>query len=706
MFFSESFYRNIKKLFIWISISIISFATIISVLVYSIPYFMDLEAYKKLIFEEIQQRSELNIEFSDSDIKIFPIPGVEFSYVNLSKDNLNIATVNRVFVRIGVLSLLSGDVEVTGIYLNSGSISIIRNKDGSFPVFSQIDALEKVNTLNESFEDKKNENTNDKNKSEAASNNQEFNLVNFLSQLPSTFVLENIHIKYINGLNGKLYNFYIWNSNLEIVANSRKFHLDLFGKMNEEKLEIYSDFSFVSDELNYENFRIKSSIFLTQFSASIAEDILVIFPRANFKFSSLTGKIHLTKDDEDLVRLHLFDARILNLSYKKDKSFGNFIGGLMIYYSIKDEKLTLDDIQVEWIGKSKVYGNGILTFGKSPQIYFSINSQFFDYESIIQVVNLWLDADLDKSKAFKGIPDTGYKSKVNIILDWKLKNISFYQYKIDSIQGKTIYKNGNLLLSGIKTKYYDGEILSDGQLTYKSGIFKLNSNHILRDVNTEKLLNHYSDKKYLTGNFSGNFVLSSIGSNANSMESNIYINGDYLLQEGELLGYLNFFRPIASLGKLINFNGPTGNSMEYSSITGKLQYEKKVTMLTNVKMKGVGLDAEANGKIAGDKINMRITVALPGPAGKALKLPILYQGVFGKNVPFIDPVWLGSVYVGTILLAGPAGAAVGGIAGSAASEYVNSAIGSVQKGFKSTTKFLFGSSEEEDSEEPNIEKRK
>jgi hypothetical protein len=55
MFFSESFYRNIKKLFIWISISIISFATIISVLVYSIPYFMDLEAYKKLIFEEIQQ---------------------------------------------------------------------------------------------------------------------------------------------------------------------------------------------------------------------------------------------------------------------------------------------------------------------------------------------------------------------------------------------------------------------------------------------------------------------------------------------------------------------------------------------------------------------------------------------------------------------------------------------------------------------------
>lgn len=706
MFFSESFYRNIKKLFIWISISIISFATIISVLVYSIPYFMDLEAYKKLIFEEIQQRSELNIEFSDSDIKIFPIPGVEFSYVNLSKDNLNIATVNRVFVRIGVLSLLSGDVEVTGIYLNSGSISIIRNKDGSFPVFSQIDALEKVNTLNESFEDKKNENTNDKNKSEAASNNQEFNFVNFLSQLPSTFVLENIHIKYNNGLNGKLYNFYIWNSNLEIVANSRKFHLDLFGKMNEEKLEIYSDFSFVSDELNYENFRIKSSIFLTQFSASIAEDILVIFPRANFKFSSLTGKIHLTKDDEDLVRLHLFDARILNLSYKKDKSFGNFIGGLMISYSIKDEKLTLDDIQVEWIGKSKVYGNGILTFGKSPQIYFSINSQFFDYESIIQVVNLWLDADLDKSKAFKGIPDTGYKSKVNIILDWKLKNISFYQYKIDSIQGKTIYKNGNLLLSGIKTKYYDGEILSDGQLTYKSGIFKLNSNHILRDVNTEKLLNHYSDKKYLTGNFSGNFVLSSIGSNANSMESNIYINGDYLLQEGELLGYLNFFRPIASLGKLINFNGPTGNSMEYSSITGKLQYEKKVTMLTNVKMKGVGLDAEANGKIAGDKINMRITVALPGPAGKALKLPILYQGVFGKNVPFIDPVWLGSVYVGTILLAGPAGAAVGGIAGSAASEYVNSAIGSVQKGFKSTTKFLFGSSEEEDSEEPNIEKRK
>ncbi|MCZ8238141.1 MAG: AsmA family protein [Leptospiraceae bacterium] len=713
----HSIFKYTKKIFIGIAFLILFLISSVLILVYSIPYMMDLEEYKKLIFKEIQERTELKIEFSDSDIEIFPIPGISFKYINLSKDGDVVASMNQVFIQVAIIPLLSGKVDLTGVYLNSGSISILRNKDGSFPIFTQIEILENVNSLDplhlndetkndnqnriESKDEKvkKNQDKVDHQKDSINSTNEEFVLSAFLADLPDYFELENIHIKYNNGVNGKLYHFYIWKSKLEIHATSRSFHLDLFGKMNEEKLEIYSDFSFEDEQMTYENFRIKSSIFLTQFSASIAEDILVIFPRANFKFSSLTGKIHLTKDDEDLVKLHLFDARILNLSYKQEKSFGNFIGGLWIYYSYKENKLSLDDIQVEWIGKSKVYGNGILTFGRLPIIYFSINSNFFDYESISQVVNLWLDADLDKSKAFKGIPDTGYKSKVNITLDWNLENISYYQYKINSISGKTIYKNGTLLLSGIRTKYYGGEILSDGQLNYSNGLFKLNSNHTIQNINMEELLNNYSDKKYLSGEFSGNFVLSSRFTDLNSFESNLYINGDYLLQDGELMGYLNFFRPIASIGKFINFNGPTRNSMEYSTIRGNLLYEKKVTNLTNIKMRGIGLDAEANGKLSADKINMRVTVSLPGPAGKAIKLPILYQGVFGKNVPFVDPVWLGSVYVGTILLAGPAGAAVGGIAGSAASEYVNSAISNIQKGFKSTTKFLFGSSSEEKSDE-------
>jgi hypothetical protein len=39
----------------------------------------------------------------------------------------------------------------------------------------------------------------------------------------------------------------------------------------------------------------------------------------------------------------------------------------------------------------------------------------------------------------------------------------------------------------------------------------------------------------------------------------------------------------------------------------------------------------------------------------------------------IEPVWIGSVYVGATLFGGPAGATVGGITGFVVSEYVNKA---------------------------------
>jgi hypothetical protein len=91
-------------------------------------------------------------------------------------------------------------------------------------------------------------------------------------------------------------------------------------------------------------------------------------------------------------------------------------------------------------------------------------------------------------------------------------------------------------------------------------------------------------------------------------------------------------------------------------------------------MVGVGLDAHGSGNISFDrKIDFRIYAGLGGIAGKALYIPILYKGIMPDNVSYIDPVWIGSVYVGATLFGGPAGATVGGITGSAVSEYVNKA---------------------------------
>jgi hypothetical protein len=73
---------------------------------------------------------------------------------------------------------------------------------------------------------------------------------------------------------------------------------------------------------------------------------------------------------------------------------------------------------------------------------------------------------------------------------------------------------------------------------------------------------------------------------------------------------------------------------------------------------------------------------LSGILGNALKIPIIYKGEIGKNPPYVDPIWLGSVYAGTIILGGTQGTAVGGMAGSAASEYVDKAIQNIKSFWK------------------------
>ncbi|PJD98108.1 MAG: hypothetical protein CK427_17170, partial [Leptospira sp.] len=113
----HSIFKYTKKIFIGIAFLILFLVSSVLILVYSIPYMMDLEAYKKLIFKEIQERTELKIEFSDSDIEIFPIPGISFKYINLSKDGDVVASMNQVFIQVAIIPLLSGKVDLTGVYL-------------------------------------------------------------------------------------------------------------------------------------------------------------------------------------------------------------------------------------------------------------------------------------------------------------------------------------------------------------------------------------------------------------------------------------------------------------------------------------------------------------------------------------------------------------------------------------------------------------
>jgi hypothetical protein len=140
------------------------------------------------------------------------------------------------------------------------------------------------------------------------------------------------------------------------------------------------------------------------------------------------------------------------------------------------------------------------------------------------------------------------------------------------------------------------------------------------------------------------------------------------------------------LGKLVNFLGPKGENSEFKSIQTHIYLENKIIDIPDLKMVGVGIDATGKGKINFDSsIDLRLLVGFGGLAGKALSVPIIYKGLLNKNDAFIDPLWLGSVYLG-ITLAGPVGVTAGGIAGSIATEYIHNGINTIKDFFTFTSK--------------------
>jgi hypothetical protein len=190
-----------------------------------------------------------------------------------------------------------------------------------------------------------------------------------------------------------------------------------------------------------------------------------------------------------------------------------------------------------------------------------------------------------------------------------------------------------------------------------------------------------TNSKFISGNLDTELHLHSIGDTFPTFEKNLKIKGISTIKNGKLTGYTNFIKPILTLGKYVNILGPKGESGEFQSITSHFFIEKRTIDIPDMKMVGVGIDAKGKGNINFDgEIEIQIQVGLGGIAGKAFSIPIIYKGQFNKNAAYIDPIWLGSVYLG-VTLSGPIGLHAGGVAGAIASEYIRNSVDSIKNFF-------------------------
>ncbi|TGM36448.1 AsmA family protein [Leptospira levettii] len=688
--------------------TLLTFIFVISMTMFFIlyPLLADPDYYKNLILESTYKMTQLNVNYKNSEPVFFPFPGIELNEVTVSKADDEIIHVQKLRIEIYYGVFVGKPLELRKIYLNTGAIEITREKDESFPLFEKLSEQ----SLDEP-------NLSSKNKSKVQIDNQEESpeelyfskvFVNLVNQIE----IKNITILFDDKLYSRKINLYLWGTTLHIDHDLRNIDFYLYGKLNNEPITLSVDFLFAEDKLTYETLRLEGEFQFQNVRGIDLHDILIIFTRGDLRFVKTSGTIPFYKRDESKIYAVVDQLHVQDLALKDGKTFADGHVSTLINYDSNEDKLSFANIIVEWKGKSKLYGSGYVNFLKpplSPTVSFEGTSDYLDVPSLIKVCKIWIDPDFEKSILTRGLPSTGYVNRMNVYLNFHFRNLTIVDFKADSLKLNVHYAKRKLNINRYELKVYDGEVIGTGEYRWLQPV-GLTLKGEIKHVSIAPVLSDIFKISPITGSIDSEFVILSPSDTEDGLVDNLQIVGNINAKNGELLSYTNILKPISSIGSVINLKKiDFSRATPYNELKFDFQYANENIEIKNFALKADGIAGSGGGKIGFNKaIDMKFTIGFPGVAGKALKLPIIYRGTYGVSSPFIDPIWLGSVYAGTIFLASPAGAAVGGIAGSAMSDYVNRAVenvtGGVQKSWKGIKSIFSGKEEEEKKEENTKEK--
>ncbi|TGL12197.1 AsmA family protein [Leptospira meyeri] len=660
------------------------------------PLLADPDYYKKLILDTTYQLTGLQVNYQVSEPVFFPFPGIELGEVSVSKNDDELIQLHKLRIEVYYGVFVGQPLEIRKIYLNTGTVEITREKNESFPLFERI--LSKSGS-NSNELTKENETTVSLEKKYYFSKA----FANFVNQIE----IKNITILFEDKLYSRNIKLYLWETTFQLDRDLRNLDVYIYGKLNDEPISFSSNFVFVKDEMNYESARFEGDFSFQNLKGIDLHDILIIFTYGDLRFVKTTGNIPFYKRDDTKVYAIVDRLHVRDLALRDGKTFADGHVSTIMNYDIKEDKISFANILVDWKGKSKLNGSGYVNFLKpplSPTISFEGTSDYLDVPSIIKVIKIWIDPDFEKSILTRGIPSTGYVNRMNVYLNFNLRNLNAGNFHADYLKLNLHYAKRKLNISKYQMRAYEGTVDGTGHYVWGNNpglVIKGN----IKNLSVAPILFDLFKISPITGKLDSEFALGSPSDTEEGLLSNLQIIGNISANNGELLSYTNILKPISSIGSVINLKKVDfSRATPYRELKFDFHYANESIEVRNFALKADGIVGSGGGKIGFNKnIDMRFTIAFPGVAGRALKLPIIYRGTYGISAPFIDPIWLGSVYAGTIFLASPAGAAVGGIAGSAMSEYVNKAVdnvtGGVQKGWRGF-KSLFGG-KEEDEEKTN-----
>ncbi len=589
--------------------------------------------WKSILLEKAKTIIGYNLTYSKEDISFFPYPEISLENVSIKSDNKN-SSINLESSRITII------FSWKKIILKQWKLDDLIIEDGYLTFISK----ENKKTNTSSLE---------------------------LSNKIYNFQILSIHLKNLNidlTYNNSHEKIYI--SNLYYNHNSVQDN-SLYLNINYLNGNIITDLNFgiENKEIKLENFLLHGKINLKNFPLKKFQPYYYIFLKSNFTNSFISGEFSIEKNDINTINL-ITNTTIYNLNFKGIEDAPPIEIKSTISYHIKSSKITLSNTKLKLGNYLSVNLLGELVLHNTIFLNLYINSDYFELEKSIEYILAFTDFSIPGSK----------NKKFTSELNFKCKKLTFKDYDFGESEGKVLIDDSNVKINISKGSLYNGNISGDGIISTANET-NYDFSFKLQNVDLEKLIKKYSDKKFISGNLDTEFHLHSVGNTLPIFENNLKIKGITTIKNGKLTGYANFLKPILTLGKYVNILGPKGESGEFVSITSHFYIEKRNIDIPDLKMVGVGIDAKGKGNINFDgEIELQIQVGLGGIAGRAFSIPIIYKGQFNKNAAYIDPIWLGSVYLG-VTLSGPIGVTAGGVAGSIASEYIRNSIESVKNLF-------------------------
>jgi len=662
-----------SKVFKIIYKSTIAFLLFISICFVGIKQVLDQRLVKDYVKEKIQTFFLLDVEYEEIGSVVFPRPGMKIKGLKILKGEKEICQIEEIIIKFSIFSLINDSVSIHSVDIENGNVSLVKDEKGKFEIV-------------ENFKSDAHEIDEGKEKVDEGP-------LAVFQLLPKNINIKNITLEYSDKQIKTNHNIKIDTLDLKFSKSDLVIETILEMALDGNEISLQSDSYLTNNNWDLSSVRTKSHISFLNFKPSQVADFTSIFYLSDFKDTSL---------DEDNLSIHLDSLKLQGIKTKNKMELPALEVSFFLDYAIKNSHLEIKNFNLLSNEDTSVGLKGFLKQSEDNRIIeLNITSEKLNVDKLMPLVQNLSKVELQRSVYFannpssseKNVPNTENAKKIkiknDILITLDLKKTIYNKTNITYVRGPIELKDDKILLKDFIIGVFDGQVKNNGHFDLITKKIHIVSN--LSGINSEKALSFVTRDKLIKGTLYGNVSTDLNVNNPQSIGRSLILHSKFKIVKGQLLGYANFIKPVAEIGKILNYNGPKGESTGFESIVGNVTVKNKDVYLNQFEMTGVGLNATGSGVYGNSgKMNLKFTVALSGFVGKAVKLPILYKGIYGKNVAYIDPVWLASVYTGTLLFGGPAGALLGGIAGSTASDTVDKTIGTVKDTFGGIKGYLFG----------------